>query len=76
MMKRLIIRVHSKNQAKLNEFSRALGKQRYLRSGNILSVASSIILKIYYNYAVKSTAEKDSLTTTWKLSPSLKRSFG
>ena len=46
-------------------FSRGFYVTTTFGSGNILSVASSV-LKIYYNYAVKSTAGKDSLITTWE----------
>ena len=54
-----------KNQETFNEFFPGLYVTTTFGSGNILSVASSV-LKIYYNYAVKSTAGKDSLITTWE----------
>ena len=53
------------NQETFNEFFPGLYVTTTFGSGNILSVASSV-LKIYYNYAVKSTAGKDSLITTWE----------
>ena len=65
MMKRLIIRVHSRIKKLSMRFFPGLYVTTTFGSGNILSVASSV-LKIYYNYAVKSTAGKDSLITTWE----------
>ncbi len=46
-----------KNQETFNEFSRGLYVTTTFGSGNILSVASSV-LKIYYNYAVKKHSRK------------------
>ncbi|WP_297909053.1 DUF4270 domain-containing protein [uncultured Parabacteroides sp.] len=54
-----------KNQETFNEFFPGLYVTNTFGSGNILSVASSV-LRIYYNHAVKSTAGKDSLIKTWE----------